>query len=104
MGTRHREIRKALKAENRRLKALGWKENELGELVQAGSKAQARWTFYRRVQARIHLFLAERELVDATAARATADIQAIEDARVFGAIEAATGVGSSHVGPTSTHP
>jgi hypothetical protein len=104
VGTKHREIRKALKAENRRLKALGWKENELGELIQGGSKAQARWAFYRQVEAKIQLRAAEWEITGLAMARATADIQAIEDARVFESIEAASGVGSAHVGQTSAHP
>jgi hypothetical protein len=42
MGKKHREVRKALKAETRTLEAQGWWENEFGELKKRTTKAEAR--------------------------------------------------------------
>jgi hypothetical protein len=77
MGRKHRETRKAVKA---RLKFRGWRENEFGELVKRGSKAEARRVLLQRQLLRERL---ENELVDLISRRAIEEICAIEDATVF---------------------
>ncbi len=42
MGQKHREIRKALKAETRALESQGWRSDEFGELKKRTTKAHAR--------------------------------------------------------------
>ena len=77
MGRKHRENRKAVKA---RLKLRGWRENEFGELVKRGSKAEARRVLLQRQLLRERL---ENELVDLISRRVIEEICAIEDAAVF---------------------
>lgn len=77
MGRKHRETRKAVKA---RLRLRGWRENEFGELVKKGSKAEARRVLLQRQLLREHI---ENELIDLAARKARDEICAIEDAAVF---------------------
>ena len=77
MGRKHREIRKVVKA---RLRLMGWRENEFGELVKKGSKAEARRNLLTQ---KILFAMAERDIVESICRRAREDICAIEDAAVF---------------------
>lgn len=90
MGRKHRENRKAVKA---RLKLHGWRENEFGELVKKGSKAEARRVLLQRQLLREHI---ENELIDLAARRAKEEICAIEDAAVFAQINEVTQMESAH--------
>jgi hypothetical protein len=80
MGRKHREIRKVVKA---RLRLMGWRENEFGELVKKGSKAEARRNLLTQ---KILFAMAERDIVESICRRAREDICAIEDAAVFAQI------------------
>lgn len=91
MGKKHRDHRKDLKLAEKKLRLLGWRENELGELTHRGSKAEARRTYVRQGVQRLMLRAAERELMDSAIERAREDIYRIEDERVFGALQEAAG-------------
>lgn len=91
MGQKHRDLRKRIKAEERKLRALGWKENELGELKKHTTKAEARRQFILNVHAQVERHRAMMaEIIDRAAEAARQDIYRIEDERVFGAISEAT--------------
>ena len=90
MGRKHREVRKAIKA---RLKLRGWRENEFGELVKKGSKAEARRVLLQRQLLREHI---ENEIIELAVKRAREDICAIEDVLVFAQINEVTQMESAH--------
>jgi hypothetical protein len=81
VGQRHREKRKVTKVLTRRF---GLRETELGELTHHISKAEARRRFVEGSLARHEL---QFQLVEEMIRRATADIQAEEDARFFKMLE-----------------
>ena len=84
MGRKHRDNRKAVKA---RLRLMGWRENEFGDLVKMGSKAEAR----RALLVQNLLFaMAERGIVDSICKKAKEEICAIEDAAIFAQIAEST--------------
>jgi hypothetical protein len=80
VGKRHRRQRKLAKLI---LFKRGYKETELGELKKTMSKAEARLRLANLITLR---FLAETEILDALHNRSIRDIQAIEDANVFGVL------------------
>ncbi len=77
MGNRHRQIRMAEKA---KLRQLGWRENEFGELSRCMTKADARRNLINRALARFEF---ERYVVETMSLAARNDIYAIEDASFF---------------------
>ncbi len=79
MGRKHREERKAVKAQLRHIHC-GWHTNEYGELVKRVSKAEARRALLMR-------HVAEMSISDNITRRARDEICAVEDARVFKMIE-----------------
>jgi hypothetical protein len=91
MGRKHRETRKAVKA---RLRLMGWRENEFGELVKRGSKAAARQALLTQ---KILFAMAELDIFEAACKRAREDICAIEDAAVFAQINEVTHMESAYV-------
>lgn len=74
MGNRHRQNRRAEKAQ---LRQLGWRENELGELAKRMTKAEARRNLIARAAARFEF---ERYAIETLSLAARNDIYAIEDA------------------------
>jgi hypothetical protein len=62
---------------------MGWRENEFGELVKKGSKAEARRNL---LTMKILTAMAEPDIVDSICRRAREDLCAIEDAAVFAQI------------------
>jgi hypothetical protein len=90
MGRKHRENRKAVKA---RLRLMGWRENEFGELVKNGSKAEARRTLLNK---KILFAMAERDIVDSICRRAVEDLCAIEDSVVFSQMKDTTQLKSTY--------
>lgn len=83
MGLKHRDRRKELKLLEKKLRNSGFRENELGELVQRVSKADARRKFVRKALRILAFRRVEREVVDLMIAKAVGDIQSIEDERIF---------------------
>jgi hypothetical protein len=84
MGKKGREDRKAVK---RIARSLGYKETELGELKVTVSKAEARRRWLEREARHNRRRLWEMELIAVISEDAINEIHAIEDARVFSAIE-----------------
>ena len=79
MGRKHRDKRKAVKAQLRHIHC-GWHTNEYGELVKRLSKAEARRTLLIR-------HMTEVSIIDSVTRRARDEICAVEDARVLKMIE-----------------
>ena len=79
MGRKHRDKRKAVKAQLRHIHC-GWHTNEYGELVKRLSKAEARRALLMR-------HVAEMSIIDSVTRRARDELCAVEDARVFKMIE-----------------
>ena len=90
MGRKHRETRKAVKA---RLRLMGWRENEFGELVKKVSKA---WARRNLLTMKILTAMAERDIVDSICRKAKEDICAIEDAAVFAQLNEITNMESAY--------
>lgn len=90
MGRKHRENRKAVKA---RLRLMGWRENEYGELIKKRSKAEAR---RQLLSLKIILVGAEKDVVDSVCKKAREGLCAIEDALVFSQISENTHMESSY--------
>lgn len=83
MGKRHRRKRQFAKILAFRF---GIRETELGELTRHVSKAEARRVLVER---RVNRDFIEQQLVGELIARATAEVQAIEDAAFFEAVKRA---------------
>jgi hypothetical protein len=79
MGHKHRDKRKAVKAQLRHINC-GWHKNEYGELTKRLSKAEARRALLMR-------HMTEMSIIDSVTRRARDEICAVEDACVLKMIE-----------------